>query len=218
MRPDFDCIVVANGLFPTRPEILDCLRGAPVIIACDGAALKLLERGFMPGAIIGDLDSLPEELKHLPGCEVVQAAEQVTNDLTKAVRFAHGKGHMRLLILGATGLREDHTLGNIGLLTEYVSLFDAVEMVSDFGVFTPIKTSRTFQSVAGQQVSIFCITAQTEVTSRGLRWEVSERRFECWWEGTLNEATGNEFTISFEGKGRIVVYQAVVDCKQGNEQ
>ena len=213
MNRNFDCVVVANGLFPSREEVLAYLDEVPVLIACDGAAKTLLNKGFKPNAIVGDLDSLPEDIRYNSDFEVWHSEEQMTNDLTKAVRFAHEKGYKRLLILGATGLREDHTLGNISLLTEYINLFDCVEMMSDFGVFIPMNRSRTFQSEPGQQISIFCITPQTELTTTGFRWEVANRRFECWWQGTLNEAVGEEFGISFEGEARLVIYKSMVDFK-----
>lgn len=213
MKEEFDCVIVANGLFPSREESLTYLREASVLIACDGAAETLLAKGFRPTAIVGDLDSLPDEIRYSSVCEVRHFEEQMTNDLTKSVSFAHEKGYKRILILGATGLREDHTLGNISLLTNYIDLFERVEMMSDFGVFIPIKTSTRFHSRVGEQISIFCITPQVELTTSGLRWDVTNRRFECWWQGTLNEALGAEFSISFEGEGRIVVYKAFDDCK-----
>lgn len=218
MKQDFDCVVVANGLFPLREEVLTYLRVTPQLIACDGAAKTLLDKGFAPTAIVGDLDSLPEEIRYNSACEVRHSAEQMTNDLTKAVHFAHEKGYERLLILGATGLREDHTLGNISLLTEYIDLFDSVEMMSDFGVFIPMNRSRSFRSEPGQQISIFCITPQTRLTTTGLRWEVTNRRFECWWQGTLNEAIGHEFTISVDEPARLVIYKSIVDFKSPYHQ
>lgn len=210
---DFDCVIVANGLFPTRDEVLIYLREAPLLIACDGAGKTLLQKGFKPAAIVGDLDSLPEEIRYGSVCEVHHSKDQMTNDLTKAIRFAHEKGYKSILILGATGLREDHTLGNISLLSTYVDLFDRVEMMSDFGVFIPIKNSTTIPTQIGQQISLFSITPEVAITTAGLRWDVTNRRFDSWWQGTLNEALAHEFTITFTGNARIIVYKAFVDYK-----
>lgn len=210
---NFDCVIMANGLFPLREDILAFLSEAPFLIACDGAAQNLLARGFKPTAIVGDLDSLPEELRYGAVCEVHHSEEQMTNDLTKSVRFAHEKGYKSVLILGATGLREDHTLGNISLLSTYIDLFERVEMMSDFGVFIPIKSSAAIPAQVGQQISLFSITPDVEITTTGLRWDVTKRRFESWWQGTLNEATAPEFTITFSGNARIIVYKAFVDYK-----
>ena len=45
--------------------------------------------------------------------------DQETNDLTKAVNYVKTLGFREVLILGATGRREDHTLGNISLLAQF---------------------------------------------------------------------------------------------------
>ncbi|MDD4513959.1 thiamine diphosphokinase [Massilibacteroides sp.] len=214
MKTDFDCVVVANGLFPTTEDALALLRNASFVIACDGAAQKLFEDGYRIDAIVGDLDSMPHDIikKYTPN--IHHLTEQMTNDLTKSVHYAHEKGYKHLLILGATGLREDHTIGNVSLLTNYINWFDSVQMMSDFGVFIPLKASSTLSSEPGQQISIFAVTPQIEITTTGLRWDVTDRRFECWWQGTLNEAIGTEFTLSFKGDGRVVVYKALVDYKR----
>ena len=217
-KADFDCVVVANGLFPEKEEVLAWLKVVPKIIACDGAARKLLVGGYHVDAIVGDLDSLPEELKHQYVTSVHHSAEQMSNDLTKAMRFACKRGFRKVLILGATGLREDHTLGNISLLTQYIDWFDKVEMRSDFGVFIPLKETTILPSAPGQQVSIFSITPQTEITATGLRWEVKDRPFDCWWQGTLNESLEDEFTIAFSGDAKIVIYQAYIDNKKRKEE
>ena len=47
---------------------------------------------------------------------IVHVTEQETNDLNKAFRYCLANGWTDIVILGATGKREDHTLGNIGLL------------------------------------------------------------------------------------------------------
>ena len=135
MTRSYDCIVVANGSFPQTAGPLELLKSAPAIIACDGAVQNLHERGLIPTAIVGDLDSIPPAMLQLYADRIHTVEDQEINDLTKAVRFAHSSGFRNLLILGATGLREDHTLGNISLLTDYAPLFDQVEMISDYGRF-----------------------------------------------------------------------------------
>lgn len=206
METIYDCVVVANGSFPQTAGPLELLKSAPAIIACDGAVQNLHERGLEPTAIVGDLDSIPQEMLRLYADRIHTVEDQEINDLTKAVRFAHTTGYRKLLILGATGLREDHTLGNISLLMDYAPLFEQVEMLSDYGCFTPVQQTTILPSTPSQQISIFSMYPCGEITTEGLRWPITRRRLTAWWQGSLNEALGNEFTLTLSPEARVIVY------------
>ena len=117
-KDDLRAVVLSNGAFPTGGEALRLLREADLRICCDGAAHRLLAAGWQADVIIGDLDSLASGSGGAFHGEIIRVNDQDSNDLTKAVRYCHEKGLKKLTILGATGLREDHTLGNISLLAE----------------------------------------------------------------------------------------------------
>ncbi len=113
MIAPYNCVVVANGRFPQTALPLHLLHQASVVIACDGAVEALDKAGITPTAIVGDLDSIPSRFREQYADRIHIVEDQEINDLTKSVRFAHRSGQQEILILGATGLREDHTLGNI---------------------------------------------------------------------------------------------------------
>jgi thiamine pyrophosphokinase len=158
-----------------------------------------------PEAIAGDLDSLSADLKRRFSDRLFQDNDQDTNDLTKAVKLCLAKGYSEIVILGATGKREDHTIGNISLLAEY-SKEIKVMMVTDTGIITPLTESANLLSFAGQQVSIFSINPESDVTSTGLKYELRNLKLKNWWRATLNEATGESFEIRFK-EGPVLVYQ-----------
>ena len=191
----FDAVIVANGLFPTHAIPLAILQHAKHIVACDGAICHVPQAE----TVIGDGDSIPEAFRH----KLIRIDEQEDNDLTKATRYCLSQGWQRIAYLGATGKREDHTLGNISLLMRYYRDF-AVQgiMFTDHGFFTPMRGDHTFESIPGQQVSIFNFGC-TRITSEGLRW--NSYAYEQWWQGTLNEATSNTFTLHADGY--YMVYQ-----------
>ena len=108
----FDAVILANGDFPQAEIPLDLLRQAPFVCACDGAVNHYPQAD----AIVGDGDSVPEDLRD----RLIQIDEQEDNDLTKATRYCLSKGLRRIIYLGATGQREDHTLGNISLIVRYM--------------------------------------------------------------------------------------------------
>jgi len=184
------------------------LRKAENIVCCDGSAQKILDFGIEPDYIVGDLDGLSVELKQHFALKIIQNPDQETNDLTKAVEFCISKNWKQIAILGATGLREDHTLGNISLLCDYKKRLDDVVMVSDFGIFTPILETTIFNSYPEQQISVFSLHPETKLTFKGLKYPVTNQSFASWWQGTLNATIGDSFEIVLHDKGNVIVYVA----------
>ncbi|MDP4224391.1 MAG: thiamine diphosphokinase, partial [Bacteroidota bacterium] len=125
------------------------------------------------------------------------------------VSWCTGKGYKNIVILGGTGKREDHTLGNISLLAEYAKDSEVI-MITDTGIFSPHLKSCTIPSFPGQQVSLFSINPETEVSSTGLKYGLRKLKLHNWWRGTLNEATGSSISLTFNG-GPLIVYRKFRD-------
>ena len=193
----FDAVIVAGGEFPTAPQPLEILQGAQYVVCCDGAADRYIATSHVPDAIVGDGDSISAENRGKFAQLLHIIAEQESNDQTKAVRFLMEHGKRRIAIVGATGRREDHTIGNISLLIEYARAGCDVRSFTDHGVFIPCNGTTTHKCHKGQQVSIFSITAK-EMSAQGLLYPIYD--FNNWWQGTLNECTGEEFTINATGE------------------
>lgn len=198
---DIDAVIVANGDFPSAAMPLQILQRAKIVVCCDGGADEYIAKGFVPDIIIGDGDSLSAENKERFADIIHYDADQETNDQTKAVQFLLSKGLRNIAIVGATGKRDDHTLGNIALLAEYLRMGATVRSYTDYGVFIPCSDSNTFNCKAGAQVSIFNISA-TNLKSEGLTYPIYD--FTAWWQGTLNESPTDTFTISAQGE--YIVY------------
>ena len=198
-----ETIILADGDFPSHPLVVDLLRNCPYVVCCDGAANTYIRSGRIPDAIVGDGDSLLPEVKTRFAHLVHSEAEQDTNDLSKAFRFCLSQGRRDITIMGATGRREDHTIGNISLLIDFMEQAE-VRMLTDYGVFTPIKENTLFESYPGQQVSVFNMNC-TSLSAEGLAYPLSA--FTNWWQGTLNEACSDNFIIQVDGK--VLVYRVL---------
>jgi thiamine pyrophosphokinase len=195
MKMQFDAVVVANGQFPTHQVPLGVLEQASHIIACDGAVCHVP----YAEAVVGDGDSVPAEFHN----RLIRIDEQEDNDLTKATRYCLQQDWYRIAYLSATGKREDHTLGNISLLMRYFREYGIHGMMfTDYGFFMPVYGHQTFRCFAGQQVSIFNFGC-TRIQSERLRW--NSYAYEQWWQGTLNEALADTFSI--DADGYYMVYQ-----------
>lgn len=200
----FDAVILANGDYPTHEIPLAILSTASRLVCCDGAAHALHGDIASVEAVVGDGDSLTSEDKARLGASFHPVAEQDYNDLTKATRYLleHGCGP-RIAYLGTTGKREDHTLGNISLMTYYAREMGVQPtLITDHGYFVVGKGEETFVTRCGQQVSLFNINCK-QLSSKGLRWEAYP--FEMFWQGTLNEALGENITL--RGDGYYMVFR-----------
>ena len=197
-------IILADGKFPEHEIPLSYLRNAERIICCDGSVKNLINAGYLPDFIVGDLDSINNELADKFRDRIFFDDSQDTNDLTKAVEWCRRMDYNNIVILGATGKREDHTIGNISLLAEYAREMEVI-MVTDTGILRPYLRSCEILSFAGQQVSIFSLDPQSEITSSGLKYRLLNKKISNWWVATLNESLGESFTLEFK-EGAVIVY------------
>ena len=214
--------ILAAGEFPRKEAVLRLLDEADMIVCCDSAADHLVASGREPSLIVGDLDSLSNDLRAQFSDRLRHFDGQDDNDLTKAFHVAMEFDPSVIHILGATGRREDHTLGNISLLAEYQKEAGCVlrgsdngslrgtrgceihegapgceiDLVSDWGRFVAASGERTFASTPGQEISIFAFDPALRMRAAGLDYPLDVVVFDSLWKAFLNRASGSEFTLT----------------------
>lgn len=196
-----DALILANGDYPSHPCPLQLMEEAPIVVCCDGGADEYIAHGHLPHLIIGDGDSLSEANREKYAHLLHHNPDQETNDQTKAISYLLEHGYKKIAIVGATGKREDHTIGNISLLMEYMRQGAEVRMFTDYGVFIPCRNRITLPSTPGQALSIFNFTANG-FRSEGLKYPIYD--FTTWWQGTLNSCTNHNLCI--EAQGEFLVF------------
>ena len=211
-------VILCDGEFPRKAYPLYLLESAEAVVCCDGSVLKYLrymKRRFgeerLPEAVVGDMDTLPKAWQRRLAPIIVHVSEQDDNDLTKSMRYvlAHHPDVERITVLGATGRREDHTLGNLGLLMEYTRLFDLgnirVESVSDYGTAFAVTDTCELHVGKGRRFSLFSPDNALTIRSEGLQWPTDAVVFDNWWPATLNRATEDVVRLTFSHPSRALV-------------
>ncbi len=210
-------VIVAAGDFPTKPYPLYLLQAADIIVCCDSAFAKYLRRMHrifggerLPDAVIGDMDSLSKPLRRAYADRIVHETEQDHNDQTKAVRYVlgHYPDVSEIHILGATGLRADHTIGNLSLLMEYPRMFASlppIDIVSDYGTAFAVLDSTELHVGAGRRFSLFSPDNSLRIRSEGLQWPTDDVVFDNWWKATLNRTSADIVRLTFSHPSRALV-------------
>tara|TARA_B100001142_G_C14348529_1_gene661002 strand:+ start:8343 stop:8969 length:627 start_codon:yes stop_codon:yes gene_type:complete len=198
-------VIVANGEFPENPIPLDILNNANHIIACDGAADKLMKNGYNPNIIIGDLDSISSLNKEKCKDITVRVLNQSENDLRKAINYAQENNINKLSIIGASGGREDHLIGNIFSLFKYPKI--SIKIFTDNGLFRLINNSKELKSFKGQKVSIFTTDNTIKIRTKGLKYNFNNSNISTLFYGTLNKSIKD--IISFKiSHGSLLIFQS----------
>lgn len=206
-------VILCAGDYPKHELPLWVLRNAHRIVCCDGAAVAYMaNEGREPWRIVGDGDSLPPDFQKRHAAILTRMPDQDTNDQTKATRFLMSQGIRKMAYLGATGGREDHALGNISLLIEYMRWGLDVRMYTDHGYFVPCRDAFRALLPIGTQISIFSFGAQ-QLTAQGLKWQLSD--FTNWWMGTLNEVVDEKLSITASGDFLVFVNYPSPLCVHG---
>ena len=157
------------------------------------------------------MDSLPATLQKRYASIIHKVDEQEHNDQTKAVRWALNnlKGIETIHILGATGGRADHTIGNTSLLMEYTRMFDlkdiTIEMVSDDGTIFPINDTIEFECGPGRSISIFTPDNSLRIRSEGLMYPTDDVVFDNWWKATLNKTVQDNVRLELSHRSIALI-------------
>ena len=125
-----------------------------VLLAADRGLDFFRKNGITPDIADGDFDSLSVEgkkyLENLKDTEIIRLKpEKDDTDTQSTLNLAIAKGSENILILGATGGRIDHLIGNLGLLT-LGKLKGVSVAIADAQNYICLVESGTILSKAGQ--------------------------------------------------------------------
>ncbi|MCI9273089.1 MAG: thiamine diphosphokinase [Clostridiales bacterium] len=149
------CVIVGSAPVEDPDRLKDLIRKDDVIFCADGGFETALRMGVRPSFIAGDFDSfagdLPEDIEviRLPECKD-------DTDLMFCVKEALRRGFNDVLLLGATGGRMDHTIGNLGILL-YLARRNAGNLMADAynQAFVAQEGAYMITGKKGDMVSVF---------------------------------------------------------------
>lgn len=215
---DKSVVIICDGSFPKSEYPQYIIRTADFIVCCDGALSKFLKHSRkifgaerLPDLVIGDMDTLSAAMQKKHAGLIIREDEQEHNDQTKAVRWVLNniEGIGSIHILGATGGRADHTIGNLSLLMEYTRMFKLgdiiIETVTDEGTIFPINDTIELECGAGREISIFSPDNSLRIKSDGLEYRTDDVVFDNWWKATLNKACKDRVRLEFSHRSIALV-------------
>lgn len=187
-----------------------------LLIAADSGMDFFYRNGIQPDVIVGDFDSVkPDVLAYYKNQPKIEFCElnpiKDDTDTEFAIRLAIARGAEKITILGGTGSRLDHVMGNIELLgigLEYkvtIELLDAhnrIRMI-DRGL-TLLKSEQL-----GTYVSLIPYTSEVEGLSLyGFKYPLTNYCLKGFCSlGVSNEITDEKAVITFD-RGILLVIES----------
>jgi thiamine pyrophosphokinase len=192
--------LAGGGPFSAR-DLKLALARAPLPVAADSGADRLLRFGVIPEAVIGDMDSISARARaEIPLDRQHLVAEQATTDFDKALRSIEAP---LVLALGFAGARLDHGLAAFSTLIARAERRCILIGPQDLAFAAP---PRLELAVAlGEPVSLFPMVPVTG-RSEGLEWQIEGIRFAPdGMIGTSNRAVARRVVLDFDRRGMLVI-------------
>jgi thiamine pyrophosphokinase len=171
--------IFANGELVGPRFVRELIAPDDLIIAANGGLRHAFALGLVPAIVIGDLDSLPNELLQLAqhrGAELVRypIAKDKT-DLELALELARERGASHIRIFAAVGGRPDQALANILLLANPELSNIDVRIVDERYEIVLVRQQIEMTGRSGDVVSLLALSdTVTGITTHGLHYALKE--------------------------------------------
>ena len=204
VHSDAPVLLVGAG-HTEKSVLLDALQGASRIVAADGGAAQVLDLGFVPNAVIGDMDSLAADVQaRLPDGVLHRIPEQDSTDFDKALRSICAP---LVLGYGFLGARLDHQLACMTVLARRPDR--RCVLVGDTDIIVLAPPALALDLPAGTRVSLYPL-ARVMGDSDGLHWPIGGLEFAPdGVVGTSNRATG-PVRLTMAGPGMLLILPRAV--------
>lgn len=211
-------LIVGGGSPPGNELIRQRFEWADLVIAADGGGTCLAAINLTPHVLLGDFDSISEaaleELKSKQGVELITfPVQKDATDMELAIELAVERGATELVLLGASGSRLDHTLGNVFMLYPFhekginACLEDEHNQIRLLGSFEDKGPYQlTLKKQGNYKVSLLSITPRSEgITIEGFAYPLHEATLSFGSSlGISNEFMGDTATVMLR-KGLLLV-------------
>ena len=172
-------LIVAGGTVDEQFAV-DIIKngGYEVIIAVDAGMDFFYKSRIMPDVIVGDFDSVEQEaLEFFQGQEQMDIhrlnPEKDDTDTEYALRFAIGRGATKITVLGGTGSRLDHVIGNVVLLGVGLEKNVSIELLDTHNKIKILNSNLSIRKDErfGKYLSVIPITGKVDgVTITGVKY------------------------------------------------
>lgn len=199
------CVIIGGAPIGAPGEIRSYIRPDDYVVACDSGLYNASLLGVTPSLIVGDFDSHPAP--DTPVETITLPCEKDDTDTVYAVREAERRGFCDFLLLGVTGGRLDHTLGNVSILLYLNSRGHTGMIADDTSEMKIVSSAPVTIDDRFSFFSLLNISGEAEdITITGAKYPLSGARISCEYQyGISNEVKKGMTATVTVGRGRLLL-------------
>jgi len=189
--------IFCNGELKNSVRVKRAASNCDLLIAADGGARHLAGLGLQPGIIIGDMDSIANDMwKDKSGIvRIPYSPDKDMSDVELAVEYALEQGCQEIILVAAVGGRLDHTLGNVALVASYPGRIAILD-----GVSTLVAVDKSEKCIlhgqVGTPVSLIPYgSGPFTVRTKGLKYSLGDESLHSATHGLSNELSLTEACV-----------------------
>jgi thiamine pyrophosphokinase len=173
--------IIGNGEDWNPKKIKDYCKMSDFIIAADNGLSVLDKLNITPDLIIGDMDSMPENLlikyKKVPLEKYAKEKDLTDSEISlqKAILLKPKK----ISLLAMTGSYFDHSLANIINLCRNYEPNIETKIITQNAVIFPITSQREFSGLSGRRFSLFPIGRVSGISITGAKYYLKNQDFKA---------------------------------------
>ncbi len=169
------CIILANGFPPNRNTVKFLQnKGYATLLCADGGANSAKTLDLIPAYIIGDLDSIRQDVYeyYSDNSNIIKIIRQNDTDVEKCLKFAIKKKFDEVILLGATGDRLDHSFCNLGIVLKYFGKIK-IMIIHQKSLLSAYSGSIILNTIPNEIISLYGIDSKTRIKSTGLKYPLN---------------------------------------------
>ncbi len=174
-------IIIGNGTINDRNIIKDNIMDNDIVVCCDGGLNYAFEEGIIPKCIIGDFDSVSEQVlkffenKNIPIKKFPTKKDYTDMELCLefCIKLSKETQAEEIIILGGIGSRFDHSLANAHILKMAADEGITASLLNENNRVYLIKDNIKIRGLKGSLVSLIPFGEKAKgVKTNGLFYEL----------------------------------------------
>ncbi|MGL5820330.1 MAG: thiamine diphosphokinase [Sarcina sp.] len=203
-------LVVAAGDRPSKNLFLSYVKDCDKCLAVDRGFEIFYDNEIEPDYIVGDFDSIDEKYKNEidEKKKIGYPKEKDYTDSDIAISVALEQGATEIILLGMTGGRIDHFLGNIGLLDKALKHNVKAYIIDEVSKMFLVNRNITLSGNYGEVFSLYAYTSEVRgLTIKNAKYELLKYDLDAFESlCNSNEFLDKDIEVSFDEGKLLVIY------------